>query len=105
MYVHVFEEKIMVLHTNPKLHGNHDILKLVTLGERELEVKFISRAKNVWETRCIVFIKERRTGQISSKVLCSNLLIRLEDLFLKVTNKDHLLSQARSELMRQEHQI
>ena len=39
--------------------------QLVTLGkrERELEVKFISRATSVWETRCSVFIRKPRTGK------------------------------------------
>ena len=53
--------------------------------ERELEIKFISRATSVWETGCIVFIKERRTGKSVRKFWCSNVLIpNWEDLFLKV---------------------
>ena len=38
-----------------------------SLQKRELEVKFISRATSVWETGCIVFIKERRTGEAVRK--------------------------------------
>ena len=34
-----------------------------SLQKRELEVKFISWATSVWETECIVFIKERWTGK------------------------------------------
>ena len=46
----------------------HIVLKLITLEEREREVKFISRATSVWETGCIVFIKERRTGKSVRKL-------------------------------------
>ena len=55
-----------------------------SLSKTELEVKFISRATSVWQTRCIVFIKERRTGKPVR--LRSNLLIRpnWEDLFSTV---------------------
>ena len=45
----------------------HNVLKLITLWKRELEVKFISRATSVWETGCSVFIKERRTGKSDQK--------------------------------------
>ena len=38
-----------------------NVLKLITLEERELEVKFISRATSVWETGCSVFNKEQRS--------------------------------------------
>ena len=76
-----------------------------SLKKRELEVKFISRATSVWETGCSVFIRERRTGK------------PVREFYLKYAdpsklgrpllegNKDHLLSQARSELTMQEHQV
>ena len=52
------------------------------------------------ETRCIIFIWE---GETRSGVLFLETLIRWtwEDLFLK-GNKDHLVSQARSDLAKQE---
>ena len=56
------------------------VLKLIIQEERELEVKFISRATSVWETGCIVFIKEQRTGK-SVRKFCVNFW---EDLFLKI---------------------
>ena len=44
--------------------------------------------------------------ETSSKVLCSNMLTRQNlGRYLFEGNKDHLLSHAKSELMRQEHQV
>ena len=74
--------------------------------ERELDVKFISRATSVWETRCSVSNKERRTGKPTREFYFFNLLIHQKlGRPLLEGNKDHLLSQARSELMKQEHQV
>ena len=52
------------------------------------------------------FHQGAKNHETSSRVLFLNMLIRQnwEDLFLKV-KKDHLLSQARSDLMKQELQV
>ena len=52
------------------------------------------------------FHQGARNRETSSKVLCSNMLIRQKlGRSPPEGSKDHLLSQARSELMKQEHQV
>ena len=72
--------------------------------KRKLDVKFVSRTESIWETRCNVFIREQASGKPIQEFYFadpSNLRRSLlED------NKDHLLSQARSEIKKQEeHQV
>ena len=66
LYVHGRGENYSSSHkpTPSRREGQvHNVLKLITLEERELEVKFISRATSVWETGCSVFNKEQRSGK------------------------------------------
>ena len=66
----------------------------------------LSNANFTEETCCTVLIAKRRTGKTHSRVLFSNTAdpSHLGRSLLE-GNKDHLLSQARSELMRQEHPV
>ena len=68
---------------------------------RALDVTFVSGTESIGETCCNVFIWKRRTGKpIREFCLQKNLGRSLLE-----GNKDHVLSQARSELMKQEHQV
>ena len=71
LYVHGRGEKLWLFsktHSFRETRSKNNTDKCTTysswsLWKRELEIKFISRATSVWETRCIIFIKERRIGE------------------------------------------
>ena len=84
-------------------------LKLSTLEERErereLEVKFISRATSVGEPDALSSSgSDERRNQFGSSMFKYADPSKLGRSLLE-GNKDHLLSQARSELMKQEYQV
>ena len=76
-----------------------------SLHDRKFDVKFISRATSIWENGCNVFMKERTNRETSSSSLKKHADPSNLGGSLLEGNKDHLLSQARFELMKQEHQV
>ena len=76
----------------------HNVLERITLEQIHLKShECLGNWKNC-------FHKGATIQEISSKALRSQMMIRQsgEDLFMKA-KEDHLLNQARSELMKQEH--
>ena len=79
------------------------VLKLITL--EELEIKFISRATSVWEPDALFSSRSDEPGnQFESSMFKFADPSKLGRSLLE-GNKGHLLSQARSELMRQENEV
>ena len=94
--------------SNTEVKGKCTTYSSWSLKMRELEVKFISRASSVCETGCSV-IKERQTWKPVQKFVFFFLKKYAAPSKLGRTllegSTDHLLLQARSKLMKQEHQV
>ena len=73
--------------------------------KRKLDVKFVSRTESMWETRCNVFIREQGTRKPTQEFYFKHADPLNLGRSLLEGNEDLLLSQASSDLTKQEHQV